>query len=75
MSEELDVLFDLIVDYDEVVEVLDLGALDHDGFADVHELCFSSAYDEAAFESADCACCIVDDVGLDYTHRQSLLEL
>ena len=61
--------------YDEVVEVLDLRTLYHNGLAHVHELGFCSADDEASLETADVSRSIVDDVSLDYSHEQSLLEL
>ena len=61
--------------HNEIVEVLDLGTLYHDGFTDMHELCISPADDKTAFEPAGCACGVVDDVGLDYAHTIFLLEL
>ncbi len=70
----LDILFDLVMHHHEIVEVLDLGTLYHDGFADMHVLCIGAADDKTAFEPAGCACGVVDDVGLDYAHTGFLLE-
>ena len=63
------------MNYDEVVEVLDLRTLHHDGFTYMHELCFCAADNKTAFKPSSCACSVIDDVSLDYTHSQSLPEL
>ena len=69
----LDILLYLVMHHYKIVEVLDLRTLHHDGFTDVHVLCFCPADDEAAFKPAGCTCGVVDDVSLDYAHTESLL--
>ena len=71
----LDILFYLVMHHHKIVEVLDLGTLYHDGFTDVHVLCICPAYDKTAFKPPCCSCGVVDDVGLDYAHTESLPEL
>ena len=65
---ELNVLFYLVVYYYEVVEVLDLGTLYHDGFTDMHILCVCPADNKTAFKSSCCAGSVVNDIRLDYAH-------
>lgn len=59
----------------EIVEVLDLGTLYHNGFTDMHVLRIGPADDKTAFEPPCSSGGIVDDIGLDYAHTKSLLEL
>ena len=63
------------MNYDEVIKILDLRTLYHDGFTYMHELCFCASDNKTAFKPAGCSCSVVDDVSLDYTHSQSLPEL
>ena len=53
---------------DEVVEVLDLRTLNHDRLADMHELIFDPARNEAFLEPADGTGGVIDNVCLNYSH-------
>lgn len=65
---ELHVLFYLVMNYYEVVEVFDLWTLYHDRFTHVHVLSFGAPDDEALFEPAGGACGVDYAACLDNVH-------
>ena len=53
LTSYLHILLDLVMNYDHVIKVFDLGTLNHDRLSDVHILGVSAPDDKASLKPAD----------------------